>query len=392
MPKPTADQSPAEADTVGAEAASAAVDLRPALLLHQQELEDQNQELRRTQAQLAGAHDRYRDLFDHAPVGYVTLDGDGRVLEANQTARAMVGQQGFDLRGQRLSGCMAAADADRWHLHCVRAMQQPMSQAIELQLRRPGGEVMHAHLDCLGVARPDGTRHLRVTVTDLTLQWQVEESHRSARRAVAAQEAERLRISRQLHDDLGQRLSLAKMQLTRLLASLPAEAGGGTLLDALEAAVATVRRVAAELGPLMLADLGLSAAVDAYARDAAARAGWQLTLRLPADDLRLEEQDAVSMYRVFQQALGLMADTPGLRTVTVDLVHDAGVMQLRLQGRPGDGQGSAAGAALRPRWRALRDSARLLGCDVSLDRVAAAGVGCTIRLATSAPPARTDSR
>lgn len=392
MPKPTAVRRPAAADQAGGETASTAVGLRRALLLHQQELEDQNQELRRTQAQLAAAHDRYRDLFDRAPVGYVTLDADGRVLEANQTARAMVGLAGADLQGQRLSACMAAADADRWHLHRVRAMQQTTAQPIELPLRRLGGQVLHAHLDCLGVAAPDGARQLRVTVTDLTLQRQVEEGHRSARRVVAAQEAERLRMARQLHDDLGQRLSLTKMQLTRLLASLPAEAGGAALLDGLEGAVATVRRVAAQLGPLMLADLGLAAAVDAYARDVAARVGWQLALRLPADDLCLEEQDAVSLYRVFQQTLALLADTPGLRAVTVDLAHDAGVMQLRLLGRPAHGQRPAVGAADSQRWRALQDSARLLGCDVSLDQAATAAVGCTLRLAASSQPARAGSR
>ena len=190
MPKPTAVQHPADADQAGGESASAssAVGLRRALLLHQQELEDQNQELRRTHVQLAAAHDRYRDLFDHAPVGYVTLDAQGRVREANQTARAMFGHPGVDLQGQRLSACMAAADADadRWHLHRVRAMQQTTAQPIELPLRRLGGQVMHAHLDCLGVAAPDGTRQLRVTVTGLTLQRQVEEGHRCARRAVAA--------------------------------------------------------------------------------------------------------------------------------------------------------------------------------------------------------------
>ena len=255
-------------------------------------------------------------------------------------------------------------------------MQQTTAQPIALPLRRLGGQVMRAHLDCLGVAAPDGARHLRVTVTDLTLQRQVDEGHRSARRVAAAQEAEHLRMVRQLHDDLGQRLGLTRMQPARLLASQPAEAGGAALLDALEGAVATVRRVAAQLGSLMLADLGLAAAVDGCARDVAARVGWQLTLRLPADDLCLQEQDAVCLYRVFQQTLALLAGTPGLRAVTVDLAHDAGEMPLRLLGRPGQGHRHAAGAAERQRRRALQDSVRLLGCDVSLNRAATAAVGC----------------
>lgn len=383
MPKPTACQLSVGADDERVSAAVDVTSLRLDLLLHQQELEDQNRELQRIQVQLAAARDRYHDLFDRAPVGYFTLGADGRVLEANQTAKRMIGQPGADLLGLRLSAYMLPADADRWHLHRLWAVQQPTAQPIELTLRRPGAQVLHGHLDCLGVAAPQGGLHLRVTLTDLTLQRQVEEAHRSARRAVAAQEAARLRMARQLHDDLGQRLSLTKMQLSRLLASLPAQPAGDALLAALDGAVATVRLVAAELGPLMLADLGLAAAVDAFARDAAVRTGWQLTLRLPPDDLRLQEQDAVTLYRVFQQALALLADTPGLRTVAIDLAHAAGMVTLGLQGRPDAGLRVRAGAAERQRWRALQDSAQLLGCQVTLGRLAGTALGFSLRLAAA---------
>jgi PAS domain S-box-containing protein len=387
MPKRTASPMSTTADPGHGHAVVIANGLRRELLLHQQELQDQNQELRRTQLQLAAALDRYRDLFDRAPVGYFNLDAEGRVLEANQTAAAMIGQPRADLQGVRLSSFMLMADADRWHLHRVWAAQQPVAQAIELPLRRPGGHVVHAQLDCLGVVAPGGGLNLRVTLTDLTLQRQAEAAHRAARRVIAAQEAERLRMARQLHDDLGQRLSLTKMELARLLAATPGPSGWDGLLAALDGAVAIVRRVATELGPLMLADLGLAAAVDAYARDMAGRAGWQLSLGLPSDDLQLDEQDAVTLYRVFQQALALLATVDGLRVVTVDLVNDAGVVTLGLQGRPVGWRRGSLPAPERQRWRALQDSARLLGCDVSVDHAAGAGLRCHLRLSAAAAPA-----
>lgn len=392
MSKPTAAPPPTAADPGHGHAVVIANGLRRELLLHQQELQDQNQELQRTQLQLAAALDRYRDLFDRAPVGYFNLDADGRVLEANQTAAVLIGQPRADLPGLRLSSFMVVADADRWHLHRVWAAKQPVAQAIELPLRRPGGHVLHAQLDCLGVDAPGGGLNLRVTLTDLTPQRQAEAAHRAARRVIAAQEAERLRMARQLHDDLGQRLSLTKMELARLLAAVPGPHGGDGLLAALDGAVAIVRQVAAELGPLMLADLGLAAAVDAYARDMAARAGWQLTLGLPHDDLQLDEQDAVTLYRVFQQALALLASLRGLRVVTVDLVHDTSAVTLSLLGRPVDARRRPLPASDRQRWRALQDSARLLGCDVTLDHAAGAGLGCHLRLPAAAAPAPAGSR
>lgn len=61
------------------------------LQVHQIELELQNEELRDTQAELASAHDRYADLYEFAPVGYVTLDRKGSILAANLTPAAMLG-------------------------------------------------------------------------------------------------------------------------------------------------------------------------------------------------------------------------------------------------------------------------------------------------------------
>src|SRR4051812_44376398 len=87
------------------------------LRIHQFELQFQNEELRSTQLLLERARDRYRELFDHAPVGYLAIDEHARIMEANLAFAALLGIERAYVVGQRLPRFMDPADADRFHMH-----------------------------------------------------------------------------------------------------------------------------------------------------------------------------------------------------------------------------------------------------------------------------------
>ncbi len=125
-------------------------------------------------------------------------------------------------------------------------------------------------------------------------------------RLVEAREDERRRIARELHDDLGQRLTALKMELASLrqgLAGRVAEGRIGAMLELLDETVASVRRIAADLRPLMLDDLGLNAAIEWLARDAARRMGIEVSVRLGEGDPPLDERASIALYRMVQEAL-----------------------------------------------------------------------------------------
>ncbi len=94
------------------------------LRVHQIELELQNDELRRIQAELEHAQRRLVALYDEAPVGYCTMDDDGVLLEANRTLAGWLGVQAAALVGKRLSAFVDRADQDVLHLY-RRAIRRP---------------------------------------------------------------------------------------------------------------------------------------------------------------------------------------------------------------------------------------------------------------------------
>lgn len=386
-------------DTSRAGAASPAVEpsladarLLHELRVHQQELESQNAELRRTQLELAAARDRYRDLYERAPVGYLTLDTRGRIVEANLTAAALLAHAPQGLRGRPLAAFMTAPDADRWHLCCKTAFSRAEPWRLELPLRRHDGTAFEGQLDGLRVNGADDRPSLRVTLTDITQRRQADTDRRAALQAMAEQEAERRRLARELHDDLGQRLSVLKMNLAGLAdggaRGAAPDAAMATIVGALDDAVASVRRMATELRPLMLDDLGLSAAVDALARRSAQAYGLQLTLCLAAGDPPPGDPVSVTVYRLLQAVLTQLAGQPGVRGLAVDLHEAHGQLVLTVASQRPRRRAADVVQPVAERWTALREGAHLMGYELELQPAPHGAERVTVRLpARSVVPA-----
>ncbi|CDK98870.1 PAS/PAC sensor signal transduction histidine kinase [Magnetospirillum gryphiswaldense MSR-1 v2] len=143
------------------------------LRVHQAELEMQNEELRRTQQALEESRDRYVDLYEFAPVGYLTLSSTGTIAEINLTGAAMLGVERGNLISRRFTTFVAAAEQDRWHRHLVHALHHPGRQECELTLSHADGTQFSAHLDCLRQER-DSVPVLRVALADISIRKQAE--------------------------------------------------------------------------------------------------------------------------------------------------------------------------------------------------------------------------
>ena len=157
-------------------------DLLHQLQVHQVELEIQNEALRAAQIELEASRDRYVDLYDFAPVGYLTLTADGMIEEINFTAAALLGMERKSLLLRRFTSLVVAEDQSRWMQLQLNGMKSGGKDSVEVAMQRGDGSVFQAQLDCQRAKVGAGEAALRIALTDISERKQAEEALRSSER------------------------------------------------------------------------------------------------------------------------------------------------------------------------------------------------------------------
>lgn len=132
------------------------------------ELETQNEQLRQSQLQLEKSRDRYVDFYDFAPVGYLTLDRRGMIVEANLTGAALLGVERAKLKHRRFAPFVAMDDCDRWHQYFQSVLKHGNKRSCNFLLRPCDGSQLHVRLDSLSLKNDDGDTVVRMVLTDIT--------------------------------------------------------------------------------------------------------------------------------------------------------------------------------------------------------------------------------
>ena len=138
------------------------------LHVHQIELEMQNEELRRAQVELDAARARYFDLYDLAPMGYVTVSAQGLILESNLTLATLLGVARGTLVRQPFSRFFPKEDADVYYLLHKQLLATGEPQSCELRLVKSDGSPFWAHLAATAAEDHDGARVCRIALSDIT--------------------------------------------------------------------------------------------------------------------------------------------------------------------------------------------------------------------------------
>jgi len=137
------------------------------LQVHQIELEMQNEELCRTQVALEESRARYFDLFDLAPVGYLTLSETGKILEANLYACTLLKCERRRLVQSLLTQFIMDEDQDIYYKHCKQLIAAGTPQEYTLRMIRHGGAPFWAHLVETTVRSADGQASCSMVLSDI---------------------------------------------------------------------------------------------------------------------------------------------------------------------------------------------------------------------------------
>ncbi|MCE5243584.1 MAG: ATP-binding protein [Syntrophobacteraceae bacterium] len=143
--------------------------------VHQIKLEMQNEDLRNAQDQLSESLAKFSDLYDFAPVGYVTSNRDGLIMEANLTFASQLDIGRGRLINTPLWSYVAAPDRGKIRLHLDQVYRTKERGTCELRLQGPSGPKRYVQLDSIRVLDIDGTELCRTSVTDISARKEAEE-------------------------------------------------------------------------------------------------------------------------------------------------------------------------------------------------------------------------
>jgi len=359
---------------------------------------------------IEGATHPYHVLLNAMSDGAALLEPDGVILFGNRRLEEIARAPLEGLRGSRFEQLVAPAERRSF----AAFLQEGAERSCAREYALVGGDgsatpvwialstvPLEAKPGVPGLGGSDGATVLMAIITDLTDRKRTEATRvRLLKRLISAEDEERRRIARELHDETGQSLTALVVGLRAigdLAVTIDVRSVAHRLEDLAAQTVDNVGRLARGLHPSVLDDLGLVVAAKRYVDDYARSFGTPLDFA--SDDLDSHEVPplvATTVYRILQEALTNVARHARAKKVAVGLRRDGSTLELLVED---DGVGFDAGGALKEAsglgLHGMRERVALLGGSVEID--SRPGHGTTVRARIPAgvaatPPEQTKSR
>lgn len=295
----------------------------------------ENEKLR-AYSKLIESEERYRTLIERITDAFIALDQNWRYTYVNKQAARLLRKDVKDLIGKHVWDVFPDAVNSETYKSFQRAMKD-QEYITNIDYYEPLDLWQENHI----YPSPNG---LSVFIRDITMRKKTEDEvmqmnkdlHDLSSHLQKIREEERVSIAREIHDELGQQLTGLKMDMHWLQKKLIAQEDGikekiKNAVDLIGETIKTVRRIVANLRPLVLDDLGLASALDWQRREVEKRYDMKVNLTTNMQDTEVSSDIATNIFRIYQEILNNAVKHSGASEINSSLDYDGKVIELKVK-------------------------------------------------------------
>ncbi len=298
-------------------------------------------ERKRAEEAIRQSEETYRAIFRSTGTAMVIIEEDTTISLANSEFEHLSGYSREDIEGKKpWTEFVVPEDIDPiMKYHVVRRMHDNSApRNYDLRFKDRHGRLKDLYVTATLLP---GTRKSLISLLDITQTKKAAEELRVSQEQLRnlhkhsqdVRERERTRIAREIHDELGQVLTALKMDLSFLAKKLPPDLTSlGTKVDHMlkfvDMTIQSVKRITMDLRPGLLDHLGLVAAIEWQADEFQNRTGIRCSLSVDPDDITLRQDQATSVFRIFQEALTNVARHAQATEIRTSLIARDGILEM----------------------------------------------------------------
>jgi PAS domain S-box-containing protein len=291
---------------------------------------------RKTEAELRSSEEKFSKSFRHSPLAIsIVRASDGCYVDVNETFEERTGWRRDEVISRTPLEIGLWSDSHQRSQFLKRVLADGSIRNLEVRYRRKDGQV-RTSLGSSELIEVGGESCILSVIADITERKAAEEALASfGGRLIEAQEAERTRIARELHDDINQRLAILAITLKKAKQHVPASevSASGYLEDAC-ASISDleddIQALSHRLHSSKLEYLGLKAASESFCAEVSQRQNIEIDFRSDAMPEALSDQISLCLFRVLQEAVHNAVKYSGAGRLEVSLTSKSGVIQLRV--------------------------------------------------------------
>lgn len=302
------------------------------LQIHQTELEMQNLELKEAQQQLEESRNHYADLYDYAPVGYLTLDQTGDIRSINLTGASLLKKERALLIGKPFITCFSHIDHQAFFHYLHDIFNNPNKVTFDLKVGNAHNQFRFIHLESIA---DDDNKTCRMVISDISQLREaidgnrklLSENRRLMKELFRVQEKERRTLAFELHDELGQWLTAIRAENEVILNSVENNAlittSAHAIRNCTESMHAVIHNMMHQLRPALLDALGLpNALLELKNQWCSHHQHIVLEFKLEGDFTILDEQLNIAVFRLVQEGLNNICNHAQAKWTQISLVHE----------------------------------------------------------------------